>query len=199
LSEVRLAVRARTSRACKGTRTALLLALTLSLGDLGSGCKAGCTRTISLEAARAADDYVNAAVDIQLRLRDAKVPPYGAALATLRRLTETKDVAGWRAFSTRDRTLALSGLIVAERDHPEETMLAALLAKGGVDPFVPDAYGMVPFALAMRADAEVARALAPLLATHPKTRPSAEVLCGLHRYSVPEIRSIIRAYCPCEK
>ena len=161
------------------------------------GCEVACTREMTLVAQHAAQDYLLQTRDVRAQVENAKVPPYLAAVVKFRGLYGSRQGIDWRLLQSRERQLALSGLLIAERNAAEDKMLAALITDGGVDPFVRDPFGLVPFALAFQSDRFAARLLVAKLRVYAQTRPANAVLCGLRVQRIPGTLSALRAYCPC--
>lgn len=178
-------------------RALLAAALACLCLGAGSGCERGCTRDVSLAVKQAADEYLQVTHDLRAAAVTAKRPPFQPALIKLRGLFGSGDAIDWRLMTMQERQLALSGLIGVERGEMEERMLRVLLDQSGVDPFVPDPLGMTPFAAAMAVDARVANRMVRQLATHPRTRPSNAVLCGLRAHATAGARATLRPYCAC--
>ena len=162
-----------------------------------SGCDVACTRVMTLEARRAADAYIKQSRERRIEAESAKVPPYAAAIVKLRGLYGSGKPIDWRLLNPAERKLALVGLLLGKRDKHEDRMLAVLIKGAGVDPFVADPFGLVPFALAFDNDRVAAKLFVVQLQTHARTRPADDVLCGLRVSRMPGTLSTLRAYCPC--
>ena len=180
-------------------RSGLSLCGLMLLVVIQSGCEAACTRVMSLEAQRAAETYVRHSRERRVELENVKVPPYAAAIVKFRGLYGSGKPIDWRLLSPRERQLALVGLLLGDRDNHEDKMLAALIQGAGIDPFVADSFGLVPFALAFDNDHFAAKLLVAQLRAHVRTRPANDVLCGLRTNRVSGTLTTLRAYCPCVK
>ncbi len=167
------------------------------LSGIQSGCDVACTRVMTLEAQHAAEAYTLHSRQRRFEVENAKVPPYVAAIVKFRGLYGSGKAIDWRLLNSRERQLALVGLLLGDRDKHEDKMLAALIQRGGVDPFVADSFGLVPFALAFDNDRFAAKLLVAQLRNHAGTRPGNDVLCGLRANRMPGTLSALRAYCPC--
>ena len=162
-----------------------------------SGCDVACTRVMTLAAQDAAETYLRQTRERRALVENAKLPPYVAAVVKFRGVYGSRKTRDWRLLSSRERQLALVGLLIGKRNAREDKLLAALIAGGGVDPFVADPYGLVPFALAFERDRIAAKLLVVQLRSHPRTRPTDAVLCGLRASRLAGTLSTLRAYCPC--
>ena len=176
-----------------GLLAAVVVALAAAVIPALPGCARGCTRVVSLAAQRAAIDYVMPSLRVYTppQLRETHFGP------SLRRLRAAAGKAGvnWQVLAPVDLNLALAGLVAQRRDAADDALLEQLIAHG-VEPFIPDPLGRVPFALAVFADHAALKLLLPHIA-RARGRPPDQILCGLHQVGGPNAYRTLRGYCRC--
>lgn len=172
-----------------------LLVCVVALIPALAGCARGCTRVVSLAAQHAASEYLAPTLRVATpaRLRERAFGP------SLRRLRAAHGKSGvrWAVLSRADLNLALAGLIGQRRDAQDDALLAELIVHGG-EPFLPDPFGRVPFAVAVAADHVALKWLLPRISAAPG-RPAAQVLCGMHQMAGPNGYRTLRQYCSCRE
>lgn len=160
-----------------------------------SGCTQGCTRMVDLPAQKAAAEYLTKATAADPDKRKHE-EVYGASLHRLRAARGKDVVVAWSMLSKEDLSLAVSGLVGHDRDDEEDKLLH-LLAEHGVDPFVADRFGRVPFAVAASADALAMVEFVKFINTS-RARPRDQVMCGLHHWVNGSAAAKLRAFCQCK-
>ena len=148
-----------------------------------------------MKAQHAAAEYVSATdrIGAPAKVRERIFAP---SLQRLRAVAAGGE-NGWRHLSATDRNQAFAGLVGLRRSDEDDTLLAKLVAHG-VDPFLPDALGRIPFAIAAASDHIALKLLLPNIAK-ARGRPADQIMCGLHQFGGPDAAHTLRAYCPCQQ